>query len=81
MLVYSAPRDLADMALQGSFVAGLPADTNPRPFGATKWCIFHPTEVTYEKVAAAVKERADRMHKDRVDLLQVRRPPQFTAVA
>ncbi|KAM5534129.1 hypothetical protein V8D89_012149 [Ganoderma adspersum] len=56
--------------LFGSFVAGLPADTIPRPFGATKWCIFHPTEITYEKVAAAVKERSDRMHKDRVDLLQ-----------
>ncbi|KAI1787099.1 Aldo/keto reductase [Ganoderma leucocontextum] len=56
--------------LFGSFVSGLPADTSPRPFGATKWCIFHPTEITYEKVAAVVKERSDRMHKDRVDLLQ-----------
>ena len=66
---------------QGSFVSGLPADTQPRPFGATKWCIFHPAEITYAKVAAAVKERSDRMRKERVDLLQVRGRAQFTAVA
>ena len=40
--------------------------------GATKWCVFRPTEVTRQLVEEAVRERMDRMQSDRVDLLQVR---------
>ena len=40
--------------------------------GATKWCVFRPTEVTRPIVEEAVRERMDRMQSDRVDLLQVR---------
>ena len=40
--------------------------------GATKWCVFRPTEVTRQIVEEAVRERMDRMQSTRVDLLQVR---------
>ncbi|EME81277.1 uncharacterized protein MYCFIDRAFT_204250 [Pseudocercospora fijiensis CIRAD86] len=39
-------------------------------FGATKWCIFTPTQVTSELVQANVSERCGRMSSDHVDLLQ-----------
>ncbi|KAF9791300.1 NADP-dependent oxidoreductase domain-containing protein [Thelephora terrestris] len=38
--------------------------------GATKWCVFRPTEVTRPIVEEAVRERMDRMQSDCVDLLQ-----------
>jgi len=38
--------------------------------GATKWCVFRPTEVTRQIVEEAVRERMARMDTDRVDLLQ-----------
>lgn len=41
--------------------------------GATKWCVFRPTEVTRPIVEEAVRERMVRMQSDSVDLLQVRR--------
>ncbi|RDX43371.1 Aldo/keto reductase [Lentinus brumalis] len=55
--------------LFGQFIRNLPADI-PRPFGATKWCVFAPMEVTYERVQAAVDERRARMNTQRLDLLQ-----------
>jgi diketogulonate reductase-like aldo/keto reductase len=39
--------------------------------GATKWCVFHPIEISREVVEAAVLERTKRMRTERVDLLQV----------
>ncbi|KAF9649140.1 Aldo/keto reductase [Thelephora ganbajun] len=38
--------------------------------GATKWCVFRPTEVARPIVEEAVRERMDRMQSDHVDLLQ-----------
>ncbi|GBE81301.1 Aldo/keto reductase [Sparassis crispa] len=38
--------------------------------GATKWCVFRPTNPTRAVVEAAVQERLDRMQAQRVDLLQ-----------
>ncbi|KAJ7627113.1 Aldo keto reductase [Roridomyces roridus] len=38
--------------------------------GATKWCVFKPIELTREVVAAAVRQRIERMRTHRVDLLQ-----------
>ncbi|KAH8108090.1 NADP-dependent oxidoreductase domain-containing protein [Cristinia sonorae] len=39
-------------------------------FGATKWCVFRPTEPTRELVGAAIQERLDRTQSPSVDLLQ-----------
>ncbi|CAK3990920.1 Hypothetical predicted protein [Lecanosticta acicola] len=39
-------------------------------FGATKYCVFVPTEITRELVAANVTERCSRMGSNHVDLLQ-----------
>lgn len=39
-------------------------------FGATKYCIFTPTDVTRDVVAANVSERCSRMGSNHVDLLQ-----------
>ncbi|KAJ3488951.1 hypothetical protein NLI96_g2502 [Meripilus lineatus] len=45
--------------------------SNPnRVFGATKWCVFRPTNPTRDVVQAAVQERLDRMQSESVDLLQ-----------
>ena len=45
--------------------------TNPEAlFGATKYCIFTPTTITKEVVAANVTERCQRMSADHIDLLQ-----------
>ncbi|KAI0742242.1 Aldo/keto reductase [Daedaleopsis nitida] len=55
--------------LFGHFLRSLSTDS-PRPFGATKWCVFEPTEITYERVLAAVNDRLERMHTQRIDLLQ-----------
>ncbi|KAI0753818.1 Aldo/keto reductase [Fomes fomentarius] len=55
--------------LFGNFLRSLPADSQ-RPFGATKWCVFEPTVVTYQSVLAAVNERLARMQSQRIDLLQ-----------
>ncbi|KAG9103910.1 hypothetical protein FRC06_007021 [Ceratobasidium sp. 370] len=38
--------------------------------GATKWCVFAPTEITREVVEDGVRERIDRMRTEHVDLLQ-----------
>ncbi|KAH9945677.1 NADP-dependent oxidoreductase domain-containing protein [Amylocystis lapponica] len=38
--------------------------------GATKWCVFRPTDPTRAIVEAGVQERLDRMQTKRVDLLQ-----------
>ncbi|KAG6332620.1 hypothetical protein ID866_6473 [Astraeus odoratus] len=38
--------------------------------GATKWCVFRPTEPSRAVVAAAVQERITRMRTTSVDLLQ-----------
>ncbi|KAG9076732.1 hypothetical protein FS749_011442 [Ceratobasidium sp. UAMH 11750] len=38
--------------------------------GATKWCVFAPTEITREVVEAGVSERIERMRTKPVDLLQ-----------
>ncbi|KAJ6532895.1 Aldo keto reductase [Mycena vulgaris] len=38
--------------------------------GATKWCVFKPTEISQETVEAVVRQRMERMRTDRVDLLQ-----------
>ncbi|KAG9308213.1 NADP-dependent oxidoreductase domain-containing protein [Chiua virens] len=40
--------------------------------GATKWCVFRPTDPTRAVVEAAVRERIKRMRSQSVDLLQVR---------
>lgn len=39
-------------------------------FGATKYCVFTPTQVTREVVQANVSERCERMQSDSIDLLQ-----------
>ncbi|USW58105.1 Putative aldo/keto reductase, NADP-dependent oxidoreductase domain-containing protein [Septoria linicola] len=39
-------------------------------FGATKYCIFTPTTISKEVVAANVTERCQRMSADYIDLLQ-----------
>jgi len=41
-----------------------------RVFGATKWCVFRPTDPTRAVVEAAVQERLDRMQTQCIDLLQ-----------
>lgn len=41
-----------------------------RIVGATKWCVFRPTNPTRVVVEAAVQERLDRMQTDCIDLLQ-----------
>ncbi|KAH9926619.1 Aldo/keto reductase [Epithele typhae] len=63
--------------LFGRFVDSLPENSTPRPFGATKWSVFRPTEaaagrfqVTADRVAAVVGERCTRMRTDPIDLLQ-----------
>lgn len=39
--------------------------------GATKWCVFRPTDPTRAVVESAVRERMKRMRSQSVDLLQV----------
>ncbi|KAA1467011.1 Aldo/keto reductase [Dentipellis sp. KUC8613] len=41
-----------------------------RAIGATKWCVFKPTEPSRAVVEAAVRERLTRMRSSSVDLLQ-----------
>ncbi|KAI0691597.1 Aldo/keto reductase [Earliella scabrosa] len=55
-------------ALFGHFSKSLP--DSRRPFGATKWCVFQPTEINYERVKEAVNDRLERMQTERIDLLQ-----------
>ncbi|KAG8741130.1 hypothetical protein FRC10_003274 [Ceratobasidium sp. 414] len=38
--------------------------------GATKWCVFAPTEITRQVVEDGVRERMERMRTEHVDLLQ-----------
>ncbi|EPQ55540.1 Aldo/keto reductase [Gloeophyllum trabeum ATCC 11539] len=38
--------------------------------GATKWCVFRPTDPSRQVVEAAVRERMKRMNTKRIDLLQ-----------
>ncbi|OSC98322.1 Aldo/keto reductase [Trametes coccinea BRFM310] len=41
-----------------------------RPFGAAKWAVVHPMQVTFSAVQAAIDERCARMQTNRLDLLQ-----------
>ncbi|KII83693.1 hypothetical protein PLICRDRAFT_46832 [Plicaturopsis crispa FD-325 SS-3] len=54
--------------IYGQFRQSLPSPE--RVIGATKWCVFRPTEATRAVVEAAVFERIERMQTQRVDLLQ-----------
>lgn len=54
---------------KGQFQQGLPVSV--RVLGATKWCVFRPTEPSRAVVRAAVQERLSRMQTRSVDLLQV----------
>ncbi|KAJ6629814.1 NADP-dependent oxidoreductase domain-containing protein [Mycena sp. CBHHK59/15] len=38
--------------------------------GATKWCVFKPTQITHQTVETAVRQRMQCMRTERVDLLQ-----------
>ncbi|KAJ6532891.1 Aldo keto reductase [Mycena vulgaris] len=52
----------------GQFRASL--ESPDAVLGATKWCVFKPTEISTETVEAAVRQRMERMRTERVDLLQ-----------
>ncbi|KAL7278415.1 hypothetical protein ACG7TL_007412 [Trametes sanguinea] len=54
--------------LFGQYIKGLPEAA--RPFGAAKWAVVHPMEVTFSAVQAAIDERRARMQTDRLDLVQ-----------
>jgi len=54
--------------LFGQFRQSLPSSTPV--IGATKWCVFRPTDPTREVVESAVRERTKRMRTETVDLLQ-----------
>ncbi|TFY54946.1 hypothetical protein EVG20_g9499 [Dentipellis fragilis] len=56
--------------LFGQFRESLPPPQ--RAIGATKWCVFKPTDPSRAVVEAAVRERLTRMRSSSVDLLQVR---------
>ncbi|KAF8837521.1 Aldo/keto reductase [Paxillus ammoniavirescens] len=54
--------------LFGDFRKTLPSTTTV--LGATKWCVFQPTEPSRTVVEQTVRERMDRMKTHSVDLLQ-----------
>ncbi|EIW74974.1 Aldo keto reductase [Coniophora puteana RWD-64-598 SS2] len=54
--------------LFGQYRASLSSPTDV--LGATKWCVFRPTQLSREVVEAAVRERMERMKTTQVDLLQ-----------
>ncbi|KAI8992727.1 Aldo/keto reductase [Trametes punicea] len=65
--------DMADHSgpaedLFGQFIAN--ASEAARPFGAAKWAVVYPMEVTFAAVQSAVDERRARMQTNRLDLLQ-----------
>ncbi|KXT00854.1 hypothetical protein AC578_962 [Pseudocercospora eumusae] len=65
--------DMADHYGDAEVIFGKFRASCSRPeavFGATKWCIFTPTQVTSELVQANISERCERMSSDHVDLLQ-----------
>ncbi|KIJ64169.1 hypothetical protein HYDPIDRAFT_132811 [Hydnomerulius pinastri MD-312] len=54
--------------LFGQFRESLPSSTSV--LGATKWCVFRPTDPSRAVVESAVRERMKRMRTRSVDLLQ-----------
>ncbi|KAB5590893.1 Pyridoxal reductase,chloroplastic [Ceratobasidium theobromae] len=60
---------LLSLTPQGQFRESLP---DPKAVvGATKWCVFVPTDIDRNVVQDAIDERIARMRSDPVDLLQV----------
>ncbi|KAJ8469862.1 hypothetical protein ONZ51_g8715 [Trametes cubensis] len=53
----------------GQFIKNLPEAA--RPFGAVKWAVVHPMEITFNVAEAAIDERRTRMQTPRLDLLQL----------
>ncbi|KAI0820528.1 Aldo/keto reductase [Trametes gibbosa] len=52
----------------GQFIKDMPEEA--RPFGATKWAVFNPIEVTLDIVKTSIDERCMRMQTRTIDLLQ-----------
>ncbi|OJT14552.1 Flagellar radial spoke protein 5 [Trametes pubescens] len=55
-------------SLFGQFIKNLPE--GERPFGATKWAVFNPMEVSHDTVKTAIDERCMQMQTQCIDLLQ-----------
>lgn len=65
--------DMADHYGSAEILFGQYRETLSEPtsvLGATKWCVFRPTEPSRSVVEAALRERMSRMRTTSVDLLQ-----------